>query len=131
VWWWRITAVVRTGLGLTFLGFGIIATEVVTGDVTLTVRIATALIVAGGLNEVIRYYRPGPAWPDESIRRVTMVGNLVALSVVAVNVFVGSVGFLMLLMLVVLSTPASVFIRAIADMERIGLKASTDAQDGT
>lgn len=26
VWWWRITSVVRTGLLLTFLGFGIIAT---------------------------------------------------------------------------------------------------------
>lgn len=74
-----------------------------TGDTTVTVQIASALTVAGGLNETIRYSRPGPAWPDEKIRRATVAFNLTGLAVVAVNVYVGSVGFLMVVMLFVLS----------------------------
>ncbi len=131
VWWWRITAVVRTGLELTFLGLGVVAFEVVTGDAELTVRIATGLIVAGGLNEVIRHSRPGPAWPDEAIRRVTVAISLLGLAVAAVNLVLGSVGFLMVLVLFTFSTPASVFVRAIADMGRIRLTTGHGGPDST
>lgn len=125
VWWWRITAIVRTGLQVTFASFSVIALEAVTGDVELTVRISTLVIVLGSLYETFRHSRSGPAWPDEAQRRTQVAQNLVVSAVMAVNVFVASVGFLLFIMLGLLFAPASVFIRAIADLERIGLRRKT------
>ena len=112
---WRIRHVVYQGFGVTFVGFFTVALFSATQDVTRTVQIAT---VAAVLTVVAnwRSLLPGPAWPDDRRRRVAIFARSAVCVVALLNVKLASVGFLQLLLLVLLSGPASTFILAMADI---------------
>ena len=114
---WRIRNVVYLGLGVTFLGFATVALYTITQDVTLTVRLASILMVltrAAGWREL----RPSAAWRDERQRRGAIFIQVAFAAAVVVNVAVASVGYLQLLLLVLLLAPAGIFARAVREVTR-------------
>jgi len=124
---YRVRGIVFLGFTLTLIGFGTVALYTLTGeDLTLTVRLsslALALMPVRGLVES----RPGPAWPNEQERRVSIVVLLVLIAVTAGNIFVASVGYLELVMLLQLTGPMSIFYNTIKDAGR----ATPEDQPGT
>lgn len=114
---WRIRRVVYAGFGVTFVGFTTVALYTITEDVALTVRLATIGLVLSMWGDW-RAWSPSGAWPDDRRRRGTVIGRLVASAVALVNVALASVGFLQLLLLLLLSAPASIFMLAVADVTR-------------
>jgi hypothetical protein len=112
---WRIRHVVYQGFGVTFVAFVTVALYSVTHDVARTVQLGTVLAVL----TVVANWRsllPGPAWPDDRRRRVAIFARTIVCTVALLNVVLASVGFLQLLLLVLLSGPASTFILAVADV---------------
>lgn len=116
---WRIRHVVYQGFGVTFVAFATVALYTLTQEVARTVQLGT---VAAVLTVVAnwRWLLPGPAWPDDRRRRVAIFARTIVCAVALVNVVLASVGFLQLLMLVLLSGPASTFILAVADVTGAG-----------
>ena len=112
---WRIRNVVYSGFGVTFVGFATVALYTTTQDVTLTVRLATiAMVLAVAANW--RTLLPGAAWRSERQRWVAIFLRLDAIAAALVNVALGSVGYLQLLLLVLLSGPIGTFVLAVADV---------------
>jgi len=111
---WRIRNVVYLGFGVTFVGFATVALYTITQDVTLTVRLASILMVlirVTGWREL----RPSAAWRDERQRRGAIVIQVAFATAVVVNTALASVGYLQLLLLVMLFAPAGIFARAVRD----------------
>jgi hypothetical protein len=112
---WRISKVVQWGLHLTFLGFGVVAIYALVEDEATTARLASlcaALLL--GIREW-RSTRPGPAWPDEGLRRAVMALASVGVLLFLGNVAVGSVAYLHFIMLLMLLAPSMVFVSAVQD----------------
>lgn len=114
---WRIRNVVYQGFGVTFVGFATVALYTVTQDVAVTVRVATIGVVLS-IAANWRTLLPGAAWPDERRRRGAIVARTAVSAAALVNVYLASVGFLQLLLLLLLTGPASTFILAVADVTR-------------
>ncbi len=112
---WRIRNVVYQGFAVTFVGFATVALFTTTQDVALTVRLATALMVLE-MAANWRSVRASAAWPDERRRRFTIIARTIVGAAGLANVALASVGYLQLLLLLVLSGPASTFVLAIADV---------------
>ena len=116
---WRIRNIVFLGFSLTFLGFGTVALYTITGaDLTLTVRLASLLAVLPGLRSLVFETRPGPAWPNERQRKSTIGVLSLLLALTLGNVAVANVGYLQVLMLTILITPAAIFYNTISDATR-------------
>jgi hypothetical protein len=112
---WRIRHVVYQGFGVTFVAFATVALYTVTQDVARTVQVGTvAAVLTVAANW--RSLSPGPAWPDDRRRRVAIVVRTAVCVVALLNVVLASVGFLQVLMLVLLTGPASTFMLAVADV---------------
>jgi hypothetical protein len=114
---WRIRSVVYGGFGVTFIGFATVALYTVTQDAVVAVRLASlgfVLILIANWRSLL----PGEAWPDDRRRRVAIYVRTAVGALGLVNVALASVGFLQLLLLVMLSGPASTFILAVADVTR-------------
>lgn len=112
---WRIRNVVYLGFGVTLLGFGTVALHTITQDVTLTVRVVSMVMVvmrAANWSSL----RPSAAWRDERQRRGAIVLQLGFVIAVVVNIWLASVGYLQLLLLVWLLTPAGIFANAVRDV---------------
>lgn len=70
---YRIRSIVFLGFMLSFAGFGTVALYAVTGqDLALTSRLASLLMAAMYVHGLLKA-RPGPAWPDERERKLTIV----------------------------------------------------------
>jgi hypothetical protein len=115
VYRWRMREIVTSSFLLAFLGFGVVVVHGFTDDLSATARIVSALALAAGIVRSRTMTRPGPAWPDESDRKGAIGGSVVWLVVIGGNVFAGSQNYLRLVMLLLLLTPALVFIRATID----------------
>jgi hypothetical protein len=118
---WRIAHVVQWGLHLTFLGFGVVTIYALTGDATTTARISSLLAAVVLAVREWRSTRPGPAWPQERLRRTTQAVVSVSVVLMLGNVAVGSVGNLHVIMLLMLLAPAMVFVSAVRDATAAGL----------
>lgn len=127
---WRIRNVVYTGFGVTFIGFVTVALFTVTQDLALTVRLGSIVILVLG---AARWgeMRPSAAWPSERQRRGFIFSNLVFGIAVAVNIALASVGYLQLLLLFALGSPAGIFARAVEDVTRARADAGSDASAQT
>lgn len=115
VYRWRIREIVTSSFRLAFLAFGVIVVFGITDDIAWTARIISALAALGGIVSIFGSMRPGPAWPDEVDRTWAIRASWVWVAVVAGNVLVGSQNYLRGVMLVLLLSPALVFIRATID----------------
>ena len=123
---WRIRHVVYQGFGVTLVGFATVALYTITQDVALAVRLATV----GAVLTVVANWRsflPSAAWPDERRRRIAMIVRTGLTAAGLVNVVLGSVGFLQLFLLLLLSGPASTFILAVADFSQ-GVESAANDQ---
>lgn len=112
---WRIGHIVMWGLHLTFLGFGVVTVFALVGTEPATARLASlaaAVILAA---REWRSTRPGPAWPEERVRRFVLVVASFGVLFMLGNVVVGSIGYLHVIMLVMLLAPAMVFVSAVRD----------------
>jgi hypothetical protein len=112
---WRISRVVVWGFHVTVLGFGVVAIFALLEDATQTARFASGLAALILSIRSWRSTRPGPAWPEERQRRSVIALWAFEVAFVLVNVVLGSVGYLHLVMLLLLSEPAAVFIAAVQD----------------
>lgn len=114
VYRWRMREIVTSSFLLAFLGFGVVV-HGFTDDLSATARMVIALALVAGSFRLAISTRPGPAWPNETDRKGAIGGSVVWLFVIAGNVFAGSQNYLRLVMLLLLLTPALVFIRATID----------------
>jgi hypothetical protein len=112
---WRISRVVIYSLHLTFLGFGVIAIFALLEDSTQTVRVASGLAALIFSIGKWRSLQPGPAWPDERVRRSVIALSVVVVAVFLVNAVLGTVWYLHMIMLLFLLEPALIFVAAIHD----------------
>lgn len=116
---WRIRNIVYGGFATTVAGFATVAFYTVTeGDLTLTVRLASLLLLVLQLLPVPTQARPGPAWPDPGSRRMSLALTGVFIGLIALNVVVGSLGYLQLLFIGQVGGPASVFFNTVRDVSR-------------
>ena len=114
---WRIRNVVYQGFAVTITGLGTVALYAITQDVTLTVRLASIVLVAlraANWGEL----RPSAAWRTEPQRRAGIAIQLAFAIAIVVNVALASVGYLQLLLLVALTSPAGIFSLAVRDVTR-------------
>ena len=111
---WRITQIVVWSLQLTLIGFGIVALYAIIEDASTTARVASG---AAALIHVFRFRsnRPG-AWPRESERKQSQWFTAVITLVLAGNIFVGGVGYLHAIMIVLLFGPASIFATGVREI---------------
>ena len=114
---WRIRNVVAYGFATTFVGFGAVALYTLTQDVTLTVRLASILLLlfrAANWGEL----RPSAAWRDERQRWGGILAQGAFATAVVVNIALASVGYLQLLLLLHVSGAAGIFALAVRDVTR-------------
>jgi hypothetical protein len=114
---WRIRNVVAYGFATTFVGFGTVALYTLTQDVTVTVRLASILLLllrAANWGEL----RPSAAWRDERQRWGGIVIQGVFAVAVAANIALASVGYLQLLLLIHVSGAAGIFALAVREVTR-------------
>ena len=112
---WRIRNIVSQGFGVTLVGFATVALYGLTQDVTLTVRLASIVMVVT-LAARWSESRPGPAWPNDRRRRGYILSQLVAAIAMAVNIALASVGYLQILLLLLLFVPVGTFARSVRDV---------------
>ena len=115
---YRVTSIVFLGFSLTIAGFGTVAAYTATAeDLALTVRVGSLLLAL----PLVRGYvqaRPGPAWPNERDRWITIAGLTVLTIVTLGNVVFASLGYLQLLMLAALIGPVGIFYNTVRDASR-------------
>jgi cation transporter-like permease len=124
VYRWRMREIVTSSFLLAFLGFGVVVVHGFTDDLAATARIISALALLAGIARLLTSAKPGPAWPSETDRKGAIGGSTVVLAVIAGNVFAGSQNYLRIVMLLLLLTPALVFIRATVDATASGSEAA-------
>lgn len=124
VYRWRIREIVTGSFRLAFLGFGTVVLHGFTEDVAATARIISALAVVGGVISMVTSMKPGPAWSSDMDRRGAIFGSTVSLVVIAINVIAGSHNYLRLVMMLLLLSPALVFIRATVDATGAAVQAT-------
>ena len=114
---WRVRNIVAQGFSVTLIGFATVALYGLIQDVTLTVRLASIVMV---VTLAARWgeSRPGPAWPNERRRRGYILGQLVVAIALAVNIALASVGYLQLMLLFLLFVPVGTFARSVRDATR-------------
>ena len=114
---WRIRNIVALGFSVTLIGFVTVALYTVTQDVALTVRLSSIVLV---VLAAVRWgeMRPSAAWESERQRRRFKLGNLAFGIAVAANIALASLGYLQLLLLFALASPAGIFAAAVADVTR-------------
>jgi len=113
---WRIVNIVRFGLQVTFLGFGVIAVAAVTNDVPLTVRIISGLAAISVFRLTDVATRPGPAWPDDEERVGSRRLLLATPLLIIPNVALGSVGYLHVILIGLLALPAGTLVTAVSGL---------------
>jgi hypothetical protein len=105
---YRIRTIVILGFMLTYAGFGTVALyAVVAEDIPLTARLASLFLASMNVFGLLDA-RPGPAWPDDRQRSI----SIVILSLLLAHVVIGSIVFLQVLLLGQLSGPVSIFYSA-------------------
>jgi hypothetical protein len=112
---WRIRNIVIRGFLVTIIGFGTVAVHTVTEDLEMSIRIGS-LFLALMVLLVVRETRPGPAWPDDRMRRRIRLSIPFAVTLVLMNVALAEVGFLQLLLLAFLGGAFGIFINAVREI---------------
>lgn len=112
---WRIRHVATTGLLIAQTGLLVFPVFFLTESVPTTVRIIS---LVGLLAQIPGYLelRPGRAWPSDRRRKINIL--VASLTVVgwALNIWIASVGFLMLLFVLWLNAPIGTFMNAIIEL---------------
>lgn len=115
---YRISGIVFLSFAVTFAGFGIIVAYEVTGhDLPLTIRIGTVLLALPYLRGFLQA-RPGPSWPNERQRWMTIASLVVLTTATLANAMFANFGYLEVLMLAGLLGPVTIFYNTIRDATR-------------
>lgn len=113
---WRIRNIAITGLFIAQAGLLVFPIFQLSGSTSTTVRIVSAFALIAGVATARSDLKPGPAWPSEQRRRVTVALSAVAALGWAVNVLLASVGLLMLLFVVWIAAPIGTFANSILEL---------------
>lgn len=114
---WRIRNIVTSGLILTVAGFGIVAVYTATGGALVTtVRVVSLLLALVKAMQIPREGRRGPEWPSEVNRRIAVGSSVLVVLLLLLNAWLGRVGFLQILFVVLLIDPISIFVRTVMDV---------------
>jgi len=112
---WRIRNIVIRGFLVTTIGFGTVAVHTVTEDVEMSIKIASLVLALMWLL-MLGETRPGPAWPDDRMRRRIRLSIPFLVALVLLNVALAEVGFLQLLLLAFLGGAFGIFINAVREI---------------
>jgi hypothetical protein len=124
---YRISGIVFLSFAVTFAGFGIIVAYEATGhDLPLTIRIGTILLALPYVRGFLQA-RPGPSWPDERQRWMTIASLVVLTLATLANVVFASLGYLEVLVMAGLLGPITIFYNTIRDYTRAAPEAPTAA----
>lgn len=113
---WRIRSIVSAGFGVALSGLLVWPIYRITEDVALTVRLISLFLFAQYMRLAWTDLKPGPAWPEKGRWRVNVAISGVLLTLVALNIVIGSVGFLEVLFVLAVGQPIGTFIRAVSDL---------------
>ena len=115
---YRITTIVFLGFSLTLAALGTVAAYTVTGEnLPLTVRVGTLLLAIPYVRGYLQA-RPGPAWPSERVRWITIAGLTVLTIITLANLVFASLGYLLVLTLGALIGPVQIFYNTVRDAAR-------------
>ena len=115
---YRITTIVFLGFSLTVAALGTVAAYTITGEnLALTVRVGTLLLAIPYVRGYLQA-RPGPAWPSERVRWITIAGLTVLTIITLANLVFASLGYLLVLMLGALIGPVQIFYNTVRDAAR-------------
>lgn len=123
---WRISMIVMGSLFVLFLGFGIVPIHTWVEDTESAIRIVTGLAVVLATFSILRFNKPGPAWPDERLRKIVKASVTVQVAVVSLNLIFASLAYLQFIFLWLLFSPVSVFYNAVRDEAASASKSSAD-----
>ncbi|HEU4320167.1 MAG TPA: hypothetical protein VFS66_08800 [Acidimicrobiia bacterium] len=114
---WRVRTIVRHALTIAFLCLSLMPIHTITGDDLTTLRIGSALVAVFAANDLWRARDRDPAiWtPKESwIVYVTLTSAFGIACVV--NVFLGDLGLLQVVVLILLTSPAGIFLNFVREI---------------
>lgn len=113
---WRIANVVLGGAILTLTGLSVVVVNLVVDDERTSIRIVSGLFVLFVLYRTSIALQRGLAWDGYEGRwRFYLILAVGLVAAATVNIFVGSVGFLAVVLLLFLLDTFGVFMNAVAD----------------
>lgn len=112
---WRIRHIASTGLSIAQVGLLVFPVFFLTDSVTWTIRWVSLVGLLLNLGFFRVDVQPGDAWPDDRRRRLVIGIGIVVMLGWAANVYLASVGLLMLLFVIWISAAIGTFMNAIAD----------------
>ncbi|NNC41115.1 MAG: hypothetical protein HKN95_10525 [Acidimicrobiia bacterium] len=113
---WRITHIVIWGLHLTIIGFGVVAVYSIVEDAAMTARIMSGAAILVHVLRLWEVRTPGPAFRNETELRQNRWGTVAIILFLAVNVALGSVGYLHVIVLVMFGGPAGIFASGVKEI---------------
>lgn len=112
---WRIRHIASTGLSIAQVGLLVFPVFFLTDSVVWTIRWVSLVGLLFNVGFFRVDMRSGDAWPDDRRRRLVVgIGSVVMLGWAA-NVYLASVGLLMLLFVIWISAAIGTFMNAIAE----------------
>ncbi len=113
---WRVKTIVRHALTIAFLCLALVPIHTFTGNVSVTIRIGSAVAALFSISDAWRVRDPDPVvWDPLSLR--VFVTTTVSMGLIGiVNVFWASLGLLQGLFLVLLTSPAGIFTNFVREM---------------
>lgn len=113
---WRLRNIVIGGFQVTLGGFGTVMLFAATGqNLALTIRLISLAFIATNLRFLMWETRPGPAWPNERVRRVAMVGIGFLVVGWTAGAVLATLWILQALFLWQLGDPLSIFVNTVRD----------------
>jgi len=113
---WRIRNIVVSGFTVAVAGLLTWPVYGFTDSVEWTVRIVSCFFIVMWMKQGLHDVRSGPAWPNETRRRIYMAIGGAGMALAVVNVFIASVPLFELLFLVAIGGPIGTFVRAVRDL---------------
>ena len=116
---WRVRTIVRHALTIAFLCLSLIPIYTFTGEDSTTLRIGSALVALFAANDIWRARDRDPAvWVPASSWYVYMASYALWGLICLVNVFFGSLGLLQVVVLILLTSPAGIFLNFVKEIGR-------------
>ena len=114
---WRVRTIVRHALTIAFLCLSLIPIQTFTGDDRTTLRLGSALFLLFILVEMWRARDRDPEVWTPKVSWVVYMGSNTLLGLAClVNVFVGSLGLLQVIALILLTSPAAIFLNFVREI---------------
>jgi hypothetical protein len=129
---WRVKTIVRHGLTLVFLALALIPIYTLTNDIRATTRFGAAGIILFELVDVFMNRDRDPEiWQPRVTWTVYLVGTVLYVALQTLNLWLASLGLLMIGYLLAMASPAGIFSNFVRELGRRSPELSAEASSGT